>query len=81
MYSSEYIFLERSPELARRLQSRGDGNSIVECKTEGFVSLVTALVVEEVVVEIIADSEQGTAGSVGSCVDTVRTGNPPGERT
>ncbi len=65
------------PELARGLQRRGESDGVVEGEAEGLMSLITAFVVEEVVVQIIANSEQRTASCVRSRVDAVRTGNTP----
>lgn len=53
----------------------------MEGQTESLVSLISTLVVEEVVLEIIAHSEQSAASCVRSCVDTIRAGNTPREGT
>ena len=60
------------PELALRGQGRGECNSVVEGETESLVSLVATLVVEQVVLQVIPDSEQTTASCVRGRVDTVR---------
>ncbi len=52
------------PELARCLHSRGNSDSIVESQTKGLVSLVTTLVVEHVVLEVVANREESAALSV-----------------
>ena len=49
------------PELALGLHSWGDGNGVVESETESLVSLITALVVEHVVLQIVANGEQSAA--------------------
>ena len=60
------------PELALRGNSWGECNSVVEGEAESLVSLVATLVVEQVVLQVIPDSEQTTTSCVRGRVDTVR---------
>jgi len=50
-------------------------NGIVESETECFVNLFTALVVENVVQQVISDGEEGAACLVCRGVDTIGTGD------
>lgn len=55
-----------------------DGNGIVEGQAERFVSLSVALgTIKQILLDIVADGEQGTAGGVRSGMDTIGTSNTP----
>ena len=61
-----------SPELALGLESRGEGNSIVEGETERIVGDVVALsTVEQVLLEVVADRKERAAGRIDSAVDAI----------
>ncbi len=63
-------------ELALRLQGGRDGDTVMECQTEGFVSLSGAqAAVEQVLLEVLSDSEQLAARRVRRGVDTVWAGD------
>lgn len=52
-----------------------EADGIVERQTKGLVRLLAALAaIEEVLLEIVDDSEEGAARRIGRCVHTVRTG-------
>lgn len=65
------------PELALSLESRGDSDGVVESEAEGLMSLVTALVPEHVLLQVVADLDQSAAfsihqlGSIGAGCPTV----------
>ena len=61
-----------SPELALSLKGRGECNSVVEGEAESLMSFVATLVVEQVVLQVIPDSEQTTTSCVRGRVDTIR---------
>ena len=61
------------PELTLSFQSRRDGNGIVEGKTKCFVSLIAALVAEQVVLQVLSDSEQSTTGRVRRRIHAIGT--------
>ena len=63
------------PELAFGFKGRGEGNSIVEGQTKGFMGFVATLVAEQVVLEILLDGKERTARSVhnGVAVTAVST--------
>lgn len=54
-----------------------DSNGVVEGDTERFMSILSTLVVEQVVLEIFHDWEQSTAGCVSSGVLSICTRNTP----
>ena len=59
------MYEHRIPELALGLQSGGDGDGVVEGETEGLVGLVVTLgTAKHILVQVIANGEQGAAGSV-----------------
>ena len=69
------------PELALGLECGGDGDGVVESKTESLVGLVVALsTAEQILVQIVAHSEQGAAGGVGCGILAVRTSYAPRDR-
>ena len=51
----------------------------MESETESFMSILSAFVLEQVLLEIFHDGEQGTTGGVGRGILAVRTCNPPGQ--
>lgn len=67
------------PELSGRLESGRERDGVVEREAESLVGLVSALVEEQVVLELVADGEEVAARRVGSGVDAVRAGDTPGE--
>lgn len=51
----------------------------MERETERFVHLLSALAsIKQILLNVIADGKQGTAGSICRSIDTVRTCNVPG---
>ena len=64
--------MNHEPELACRLQGRRETNGVVEGETEGLVRLFGALVMEEVLDNVVPDGEEGAARRVGRGVDAVR---------
>ena len=68
-------------ELAARLSRGRERNSVVEGQTKRLVSLLRALVVEEVLDDVVPDGEEGAAGCVRRGVLAVGARNAPGERS
>ena len=64
-----------------RLEGRGESDGIVEGKAERVMGNIVALTaVEQVLLEIVTDGEQATAGLVDSAVDTVGAQSTLGAR-
>lgn len=69
------------PEDALGLESGGDGDSVVERQTERLVRLSRAeTAVEQVLLEILADSEELAARRVSSGVHAVGASDAAGQR-
>lgn len=69
------------PELALRLEGGRDRDTVVECETEGLVRLGSAqTAVEQVLLQVLADSEQLAARRVRRSVDTVGASNAARQR-
>ena len=64
--------MNHKPEFALRLQGRREPNGVVEGETKGLVRLFGALVVEEVLDDVVPDGEEGAARRVRRGVDAVR---------
>ena len=71
--------MKHKPELALRLQGRREPNGVVEGETEGLVRLFGALVVEEVLDDVVPDGEEGAAGCIRRGVLAVGARNAAGE--
>ena len=65
--------MNHKPEFALRLQGRREPNGVVEGETEGFVNLLATDILEEVLLEILDDGEQGTTRRVCGGVLTAGT--------
>ena len=68
-------------ELAARLSRGRERDGVVEGQPEGLVSLLSTLVVEEVLDDVVPDWEEGAAGCVRCGVLAVGARNAPGERS
>lgn len=69
------------PELAARGDGRRDADGVVEGQTEGLVDLLATLAaIEQVLLDVVADSEELAARRVGSGVHAVGAGDTAGER-
>ena len=61
-----------APELASRGQGGGERDGIVERQTERVMGDVVALpTVEQVLLEVISDGKETTAGRIGGTVHTI----------
>ena len=70
------------PELAASGDGGRDTDGVVEGQTKGLVDLLTTLAaVEQVLLDVVANGEQSTAGGVGRSVHAVGASDPAGERT
>ena len=61
------------PKETLSLEGWGDGDGVVECQTEGFVSIITAFVEEQILVEVVPHGEKCTACGVGNDVPAIGT--------
>ena len=61
--------------------SRRECDGVVEGETEGLVSLLSALVVEELGHDLVPEGEEGAARCVGRGVLAIGTSNALGERS
>ncbi len=68
-------------ELSTGLRRGREGDCVVEGETEGLVSLLSTLVVEEVLLDVVADREECAARRVGRGVLAVGARNAAGERS
>ena len=75
------VIINGVPKLSLRLESGRERDGVVEGETERLVRLVGARIEEQIVLEIVANGEQGAASRVGGGVDTVWACNTPGEGT
>ena len=66
-------------KLAARLGRRREGNGVVEGQPERLVSLLSTLVVEEVLDDVVPDGEEGAAGCIRRGVLAVGARNAAGE--
>ena len=70
------------PELAASGDGGRDTDGVVEGQTKGLVDLLTALAaVEEVLLNVVANSEQRTARGVRRRVHAIGASDPTGDRT
>ena len=58
-------------------ESRGECDTVVECETEGLTDELTALIAEEVVLEIITKGKEGTTCRVRRGI-AIRAGHTTG---
>ena len=70
-----------SPEPALRLEQWRECHGIVEGQPEGLVSFLSALVVEEVLDDVVPDGEEGAASRVGGSVPAIGTGDTASDRS
>ena len=62
-------------------ERRRDTDGVVEGQTEGLVNVLSALAaVEQVLLDVVADGEEGAAGRVVHHVDAIGTGDAADER-
>ena len=70
------------PEYALFHVGNGDTDGVVEGQTKGLVDLLTALAaVEEVLLNVVANSEERTTCGVRRRVHAIGASDPTGERT
>ena len=68
-------------ELTASLHRGRERNSIVEGETERLVRLLRALIVEEVVHDLVPDREEGATCSIRRSILAIRASDTLGERT
>ena len=69
---------ENKPEGVGSNRREGEANGIVESEAERFVHVFTTLAaVEQILLDVVTDSEQCAASGVGSSIHPIRAGNAP----
>ncbi len=68
-------------ELATGLGSGRERDGVVESEAEGLVGLLCALIVEEVLHDVVPNGEEGAARRIGRSVLPVGASDAPSERS